>query len=183
MARNLYEIGDARPDDDRRWLNETQERRARIVPMGALMLCLMAGAAAFLLLRTALPGEGRRDPATPDSISDSFTLCDDPAGAACVLSADSYAWRGTRYSVPDIRVPSSDGACPAEIESAARARAALAALMNGGRFEALPAPAKGRTARILTRDGVSLAELMILKGHARPATDGPADWCAEPPAA
>jgi endonuclease YncB( thermonuclease family) len=177
MARNLYDIGDALPDDDRRWLNETQERRARIVPMGALILCLLIGAAAFLLLRTALPGEGRRDPATPDSISDSFALCDDPAGAACVLSADSYAWRGIRYSLPDIRVPSSDGACPQEVERASRARAALAALMNGGRFEALPAPDKGRSARILTRDGVSLAELMILKGHARPASDGPVDWC------
>jgi endonuclease YncB( thermonuclease family) len=177
MARNLYEMGDLRPDEDRSWLNETQERRAKIVPAGLLVLFVTIGLIALMLVKTALPDDGAPEAATVDSISDNFALCDDPRGAACVLSGSSYAWRGTLYRLPDIIVPRPDGACAAEMARAGRARAALAMLMNGGAFEALPAPGKVRSARILTRDGVSLSQIMILKGHARPAADGAVNWC------
>ncbi|MFY9351238.1 MAG: nuclease [Sphingobium sp.] len=179
MARNLYDLGDQCPDPNGAWLNEREEGRSRIVPMGMLVVALAGAGLAVVLLKDSLPDPN--GPAVePTSISDRFALCDDPQGDACVLSGDAYAWRGKRYHVADMKAPdAADPGCAQEAERAAAARIALAAMMNGGAFEARRDPADADpSARLLLRDGVSIGQLMILKGHARPWSDTAPDWCA-----
>jgi len=181
MARNLYDVGDRHPDDAGAWLNDRQEQRTRIVPLGLLLIALgIAGAAALLLAKILpAPGEAANQAATPMTINDRFALCDDAKGDACILSANAYAWRGRRYHLADVSVPSEANArCPAEADRAKKGRAALAAMLNGGAFEAQPDSADtDPSAQLLMRDGVSIGQLMILKGHARLWSRDPIDWC------
>ncbi|HAF41300.1 MAG TPA: nuclease [Sphingobium sp.] len=181
MARSLYEMGDRRPAEPGNWLNERRERRTRVLPIGLLCLVLVIAMLAAAFIGQALPSaEETARRAGTASISDRFALCDDLRGDACVLAADAYAWRGHRYHLSDISVPARTNArCPLEARRAEQGRIALAAMMNGGAFDARPDPADADpSARILARDGVSLGELMILKGHARPWSARPIDWCA-----
>lgn len=181
MARNLYDVGDRTPDDAGSWLNEKQEKRARVVPIGTLCVALALAIGGALLLGQFLPAADEADkaPAPTATITDEFALCDDSKGDACVLGADAYAWRGQRYHLADISVPSAiDAHCPKEAERARKGRSALLAMMNGGAFQALPDAADtDPSARILLRDNVSIGQLMILKGHAKPWSDKPVNWC------
>jgi endonuclease YncB( thermonuclease family) len=180
MARNLYDVGDRCPERTGSWLNEKEERRSRVMPLGGLLLALLVGVVGLLLLSRIVPASGSHPAVAATRIDQDFDACDDPQGAACVVDADHYAWRGRLYRVADMRAPSlSRPACPAEAAAAARGRAALRAMMNGGGFDALPDPSgPDASARLLIRDGVSLGQLMVLKGHARPWSDRRPDWCA-----
>jgi hypothetical protein len=182
MARNLYDVGDRHPDESGAWLNDKQEQKARVVPIGLLLGALAIAGAIALLLAKILPApdDTAKQVAAPTSINEPFALCDDVRGDACILSANAYAWRGTRYHLADISVPSGTAPrCPAEAERAQKGRAALAAMVNGGAFEARPDAADpDPAARLLLRDGVSIGQLMILKGHAKPWSRTPIDWCA-----
>lgn len=181
MARNLYDVGDRTPDDTGSWLNEKQEKRARVVPIGMLLGALALAIGGAIMFGRLLPTASEADKiaATTTSITDEFALCDDSKGSACVLSADSYAWRGQLYHIADISVPSAiDARCPEEADRARKGRATLLAMMNGGAFNALPDAADSDpSARILLRDNVSIGQLMILKGHAKPWSGKPIDWC------
>lgn len=181
MARSLYDVGDRNPDRDNRWLNDRQEKPARVVPAGLVLGALIIAALGVMLVKTVLPSPASASAQdAPTMIADQFALCDDPKGQACVLTADSYAWRGHLYHLTGISVPSLTGArCAQEADLARRSRITLAAMMNGGRFDARPDPADSDLdARLLMRDGVSLGTLMILKGQAKEASAQPIDWCA-----
>lgn len=182
MARNLYDLGDRTPDQHGAGVDDDAEDRSRIVPVGMVLLALLVAGVAIFLFRTAMPSAAStlhsQDAAT--SITAEFALCDDPNGQACVLSPDSYAYAGQRYHLSDIRGPSLTGA-PCEAQRAQQGRIALAAMLNGGTFAALPDSADSdRSARLLVRDGVSLGQLMVLKHHARTWSRGPINWCADP---
>lgn len=181
MARNLYDVGDRTPDDTGSWLNEKQEKRARVLPIGMLFGAMALAIGGALMFGWLLPAssEADRTAAATTSITDEFALCDDSRGGACVLGADAYAWRGQRYHVADISVPSAiDARCPQEADRARKGRAALLAMMNGGAFQALPDAADtDPSARILLRDNVSIGQLMVMKGHAKPWSGKPTNWC------
>lgn len=182
MARNLYDVGDRSPRQSDGWLNEKQDGRTRVLPTGLLLGALLIGGIGYLLLQSALPTSTAED--RPDGvivISDSFTSCDDPAGMACTLSSGSYAYRGRSYHLSDVSTPSlDDPRCPHEADLARQGRAALVSMMNGGAFETRPDSADADpSARILLRDGVSIGQLLILKGYAKPWSNKPVDWCAQ----
>lgn len=179
MARNLYDLGDRTPDPSGAWLHDKQESRTRIVPVGIILVALLIAGGAILLFKDMLPAPEHAEVVGPTTISERFESCDDLTGDACILSADSYAYKGQRYRVADISVPSqADAKCPAEAELAQQGRTALAAMINGGAFDARPDPVDpDPSARLLVRDGVSLGQLMILKGHARPWSPKPINWC------
>lgn len=187
MARNLYDVGDSRPSQSGKFLRESSEAQPGSMPWGMLLIALVAGGAAigaifFSLSDVEIGSSGNAaDPAAPSTftISDRFSLCDDEAGDACVLSPSTYSWRGHVYHVSDIVTPGIfDTRCPAEAALAARGRRAFAAMLNGGGFEARPDAADNDpSARLLIRDGVSLGELMVTKGYAKPWTRDAVDWC------
>ena len=180
MAHNLYEPGDRAFDPSGAWLHDRQDGPATIVAGGIILVALVIAAAAILLFKDLMPAADHGAVAARPTISEQFGLCDDLTGAACVLSADSYAYKGHYYRLADISVPSQIGAkCPDEAERAQQGRIALAAMMNGGAFEARRDPIDpDPAARVLVRDGVSIGQLMILKGHARPWSPKPIHWCA-----
>lgn len=185
MARNLYDLGDAQPDGAHGWMDEQPEKRGLVLPQQWVLIALALSAACLAFFHTLMPlaHSIAAEPAPASSIEQinvDFALCDDPKGAACVLSADSYAYRGTLYHLADIRAPSlAHPFCPREEEMARRSRLALRAMMNGGAFQAARDATDAHPgARILTRDGVSLGQLMIFKGHARPWSNKPMNWCA-----
>ena len=141
MAHNLYEPGDRAFDPSGAWLHDRQDGPATIVAGGIILVALVIAAAAILLFKDLMPAADHGAVAARPTISEQFGLCDDLTGAACVLSADSYAYKGHYYRLADISVPSQIGAkCPAEAERAQEGRIALAAMMNGGAFEARPDP-------------------------------------------
>lgn len=188
MARNLYDVGDHRASQSGKFLRESSgESQPGSMPWGMLLGALAVGGLAIGAIIASLsgievgPGGNASDPAAPSTltISDRFNLCDDEAGDACVLSASTYSWRGHVYHVSDIVAPGMfEGRCAAEADLARRGRHALAGMLNGGAFEARPDAADNDPyARILVRDGVSLGELMVMKGYARPWTKDAVDWC------
>lgn len=187
MARNLYDVGDSRPSQSGKFLRENSEAQPGSMPWGMLLIALLVGGAAIGAIFFSLSGieigsgGNASDAAGPSTytISDRFSLCDDDEGEACVLSPSTYSWRGKLYHVSDIVTPGIfDAKCPAEADLAARGRHALAGMMNGGDFEARPDVADSDPqARLLVRDGVSLGELMVMKGYAKPWTKDEVDWC------
>lgn len=187
MARNLYDVGDNRPSQSGKFLRESSEAQPGSMPWGMLLIALVVaglaigGIVASLSGMEMRAGDNATDPAAPSTftISDRFSLCDDQAGDACVLSPSTYSWRGHVYHVSDIVTPGIfDTRCPAEAALATQGRRAFAAMLNGGSFEARPDAADSDPfARLLIRDGVSLGELMVTKGYAKPWTKDAVDWC------
>jgi len=181
MARNLYDVGDRTPDEEDGWLNEKQEKRSKVVPIGLVAIALALGIGGTMLAMQVMPASSApANTLSPvNSIADEFSLCDDARGDACVLSADAYAWRGKRYHLADIQGPSEiEPQCPQEAALARKGRAALMAMMNGGAFQTLQDSADNDpAARVLMRDGVSIGQLMILKGHAKAWSRDPVNWC------
>jgi hypothetical protein len=178
MARNLYDMGDKPASAADGWLREQQDGRARILPRGAMLLALALGGTGALLLKDIIPSASRSDAVSAITVVDAFAACDDPAGSACLLSAGRFAWHGRSYRIADVAAPEvASAGCEAEAEIAQKARATMLALMNGGAFEARPAPGDDN-ARILVRDGVSLGSILILKGYAKPVSDKSHNWCA-----
>lgn len=184
MAYTLHETGDRNSHRGPDW-HVRRERGSRILPHGLLLLAMAIGAGAIFLLGPTLIGDngGVTQASAPTTISDAFTICDDSGGNgdghACVLSADAYVWRGQRYHIADIRALTPDDTCDAPAVQSLAGRAALVTLLNGGTVEVWPGPADSDPAsRLLIRDGVSLGQLMILKGYARSPGAPPAPGCA-----
>lgn len=175
MARNLYDIGDQRSSGEP-WVRDREDRPQRVIPIGSMVIALLLGVAGILVFNYSVPDPDADKPAST-IIIDSFQACDDPAGNGCTLSADRYSWHGRTYRIADIRAPSLEKPrCPQEADLAQKGRMALLGLMNGGAFDAHPAPSGGSD-RILLRDGVSLGTILVLKGYAKPAGNDAIDWC------
>ncbi|MFZ2996944.1 nuclease [Sphingobium sp.] len=184
MADTLHEQGDRNIHRGNEW-HIPREGSSRILPQGLLLIALVIGVGAVLLVGPTLTGSGGVTQASaPMTISDAFTVCGDTGGNAdghaCVLSADTYVWRGQRYHVADMRAPTPEDAhCDAEKTAALAGRDGLLTMLNGGTVEVWPGPADADpAARLLIRDGVSLGQLMILKGYGRTPTAEPTDACA-----
>jgi hypothetical protein len=181
MARNLYEMGDQPPELTGEWLNERDEKRSRLVPVGMVLAAIAFAGAAVMLAAQILPADGKApEVQAPMSIDETFALCDGSTGQSCVLSADRYSYHGRTYRLTGMQVPNLEKPrCKMEADRAVQARRTLAILLNGGVFDALADPSqKDPDVRILTRDGVSIGQLMILKGQARSLSDGAINWCA-----
>ncbi len=179
MARNLYDLDDRPSGRTDNWLREKQDSRARILPVGSMLLALLLAAALAFVMQDFLPAA---DPPGADAstvINEDFTLCDDAVTSPCVLSASEYVHQGQHYRLADISVPSlAWPRCAAEGDLARHGRMAFLGMLNGGSLEAARDPTDtDPQARILRRDGVSLGSLMIAKGFAKPWSATPINWC------
>jgi endonuclease YncB( thermonuclease family) len=68
-------------------------------------------------------------------------------------------------------------ACPAASNLSWLAARRLRDLLNTGPFDLDVTTEQDSRARLVTRDGRSLGEMLIEEGFARPRTDAPPDWC------
>ena len=108
-----------------------------------------------------------------------FMLCEALPHITCVWSGDSFFLRGELIRLADIVAPERyTSACPAASNLSWLAARRLRDLLNAGAFE-LDAATTGQDprARLVTRDGRSLGDLLIEEGFARPKVDAPPDWC------
>lgn len=184
MARGLYDIDDRTAG--RFSLHDAgKEKRPNGFPLKTILLALLGGAAVILAIGPQLlwsqPESTGNGPRFGGIIIDTtFDSCGNGARAACVLSPREFAYGDRTYHLSDVRTP--DGqfpACDAEEQLAGKAKRTFIGILNGGAFESLPDPSDSDpAARILMRDGVSIGQIMIAKGVAKPWAPKPYNWCA-----
>ncbi|BAV65393.1 hypothetical protein [Sphingobium cloacae] len=186
MAQGLYDIDDRQagrfnPHEAGR------EKRKGGLPLTALFLALLGGAAAILAIGPQLlwsqpeSHQGGSGFGGGLVINATFDACSSEArAAACVVSPREFSYGSTTYHLSDIRTPDAQfPACDAEAQLAGKATRTFIGILNGGAFESLPDPTDSDpAARILMRDGVSIGQIMIAKGVAQPWAPQPYNWCA-----
>ncbi|MBB3981121.1 endonuclease YncB(thermonuclease family) [Sphingobium fontiphilum] len=179
MARNLYDVDDRQASGSDAWLQEREDRRTGIVPMGTLIVALLLAGALAWVLKDLLPGSRQPGADLSIRVSETFTPCGDDMSTSCLISANEFMLSGKSYRIADISVPSlTNPQCPAEARLADQSRRAMLSMMNGGAFEARKDPTESDSrARILLRDNVSLGSVLIAKGLARSWSPAPVDWC------
>lgn len=115
---------------------------------------------------------------------------DGPAGrrrvgrdaAVRVIDGDTIDVDGVRIRLLGIDTPETHPArCPYEAELGARATRRLEALLAEGDFELVPSGRDedryGRKLRLVEREGVSLGDVLVSEGLARPYGNGRRPWC------
>jgi micrococcal nuclease len=118
-----------------------------------------------------------------------FAPCNASPRITCVVDGDTLWYRGTKIRLADINTPEvSRPACSGEARLANRATERLIALLNEGPFAIKRAGIRdedryGRKLRIVTRDGVSLGEVLVAEGLAERWTGRRREWCAVTPQA
>jgi Micrococcal nuclease (thermonuclease) homologs len=111
-----------------------------------------------------------------------FFLCGTAKQDDCVITADSFMLNGQKIriagiEVPDIRKP----ACEAERIKASDAKLRVRAFLDSGPFDVHAAHAgdedsSGQKIRAISRNGVSLSDILVREGLARrPGSAG--GWC------
>ncbi|MGZ8346984.1 MAG: thermonuclease family protein, partial [Allosphingosinicella sp.] len=105
------------------------------------------------------------------------------AAAVRVIDGDTIDVDGVRIRIAGIDTPETHPArCRYEAELGARATRRLAALLGEGEFELVPIGRDedryGRKLREIVRDGVSLGDVLVAEGLARPYGNGRRPWCA-----
>jgi micrococcal nuclease len=105
------------------------------------------------------------------------------AGPVRVIDGDTFDYQGTRVRIADIDTPEVHGRCAYESELAARATQRMRALLAAGPFEMQPLASGrdedryGRKLRIVTRNGHSLGDLLVVEGLARTWSGRREPWC------
>ncbi len=179
----LYEMGDRRDYGHRDAASRRQETRQAILPIRAVTIMAAIAAAGSWYLGN-IPGSNMPEQQDYELVSLSFQPCDDRVLNDCVIDGGHFVYKGQNFAIGDVATPSvTSPACPAEATLGLRNREQLLALLNGGAFEMRadirPTDTAGRKLRLLSRDGVSLGQLLIGQGVARPA-GAPARWCDRP---
>ncbi len=132
--------------------------------------------------RTTLPPPITWEPPIGDPHQAEFTICSGPIRANCVVDGDTFWFEGIKIRIADIDAPEiSEPACADEAKAAEVAKARLLDLLNSGRFRLIAGwrdeDRYGRKLRVVSRDGVSLGEMLVREGLAR-RWEGPRlDWC------
>lgn len=97
----------------------------------------------------------------------------------CVVDGDTFWVQGVKVRIADIDAPEINGHCGYERRLAIKSRDRLLALLNAGPFQ-LRTQGKdrfGRTLALVTRDGVSIGEVLVKEGLARVWKGRREPWC------
>jgi micrococcal nuclease len=106
-------------------------------------------------------------------------FCSGYARHSCVTDGDTFWFEGERIRLVDIDTPEPGGRCVEERLLAARSAGRLAELLAGGfAIERTGVDYWGRTLARVSIGGVSVGQLMIAEGLARPWKGRrERDWC------
>ncbi|PZU59790.1 MAG: hypothetical protein DI547_04750 [Sphingobium sp.] len=157
-----------------------------LMPSRLLLLAIVLAVIGYIQLRDrlSLPGAVASTD-TPaylmDSIKAPFALCGSGSSQNCVADGGSIVLRGAVVMLDDVSVPRAIGsACPAEHAIGIKAAARLRALLSDGAFDIDRAmtgnDTPGRFHARLTRDGMSIGQMLVSEGLAR--HPGAGGWCA-----
>jgi micrococcal nuclease len=120
--------------------------------------------------------------AARDSYQAEFTICSGPVRANCVVDGDTFWFEGTKIRIADIDAPEiSEPGCVGEARAGEMAKTRLLDLLNAGRFRLISGGRDqdryGRQLRIVAREDISLGEMLVREGLARPWDEPDLEWC------
>ena len=112
----------------------------------------------------------------------SFGICFGPDRYSCVVDGDTIWFEGRKIRIADINTPEiSSPGCAAEERLGQQAKIRLQALLNQGAFSLQSIDRDqdqyGRDLRIITRDGQSLGEILVVEGLAERWQGTRRNWC------
>jgi endonuclease YncB( thermonuclease family) len=114
---------------------------------------------------------------------DAFVLCGGTQRQNCVIDGDTIRYGGIKIRLADIDTPEVfSPKCPSEAARGRRATQRLLELLNAGPFRLVGSGDRdedryGRKLRTVERDGVSVGEVLIAEGLARPWDGARRSWC------
>lgn len=159
-------------------------RGKRRVGFGIAMLWAAAFFAVAAIASFALPYVLPKQQAArgPDIVFLALPMCRNGQGNDCVIDGDTFRLDGQSIRVADIDTPETrDYGCAAEKALGDRATARMRQLLNAGPFELRPYDRDedqyGRKLRIVTRDGLSLGQILVAEGLARTWDGARHPWC------
>lgn len=174
-------------------------KRARIVPVaagagrtrgwrpsataGGMVLAAVLVAGALAWQPVSLWAFGAISRAAPGAaVSIRFHQCAGASDTNCVIDGDTVRFSGMTVRIADIDTPETrDYGCASEKALGDRATRRMRELLNAGPFTVGGYPRDedvyGRKLRILTRDGVSLGEMLVAEGLARKWDGARHPWC------
>ena len=112
-----------------------------------------------------------------------FKVCTGPVPRTCVVDGDTIWLEGEKIRIADIDTPEiGEAKCQSEHDRGILARDRLAGLLNEGKFDVIPGGGRnedqyGRKLRVLTRDGLSLGNVLVSEGLARTWSGQREPWC------
>jgi micrococcal nuclease len=167
------------------FMRRLDRRRQRARRKSAVAVALVAALGAAIGLAAAERGAPDVTAAAPDDRSvvvRPFTVCHTGGGTNCVVDGDTVWVDGVKIRVLDIDAPETHPPrCPREADLGERATQRLAELLNAGPFELVvdgrDTDRYGRQLRRIERDGVSLGDVLVREGLARPYGSGRRSWC------
>jgi endonuclease YncB( thermonuclease family) len=160
-----------------------------------IAVVVLAAVLAFIAALWLLQGAGRSAGPPPadaasvlpvagpgDGISARFGLCHSGGGTNCVVDGDTFWLAGEKYRFAGIDTPETHPArCADEQARGDAATLRLQALLNAGAFSLRSIDRDtdryGRKLRDVTRGGVSLGDVLIAEGLARPYGGRRRSWC------
>lgn len=145
----------------------------------AVTVALVAGVGAAIGLAVPMGASGGRPSAMPGR---DFTICHTGGGTNCVVDGDTVWIDGVKIRVADIDAPETHPPrCASEADLGDRATRRLAALMSAGPFELRAVDRDedryGRKLRVITRNGRSLGDQLVIEGLARTWEGRRRPWC------
>ncbi|MBB3764521.1 thermonuclease family protein [Sphingomicrobium lutaoense] len=118
------------------------------------------------------------------SFTGGFSICHEGGGYNCVVDGDTIYIEGQKIRILDIDAPEThDYRCPEEKALGDRATRRLHQLVNSGQVTAARAPGErdedryGRKLSVVMVDGVSVGNVLVGEGLARPYGGGRRSWC------
>lgn len=111
-----------------------------------------------------------------------FYLCGTAKQDDCVVTPDTFMLKGQKIRIAGIEVPSiKKPRCEAERIKASDAKLRVRAFLDAGPFDVVAANAgdedsRGQKIRAVTRNGVSLSDILVREGLAR-RPGAPGGWC------
>lgn len=163
-----------------------RHRRGRArVSLGELRLVVLAGLAIGLAVpgvewwRSSAPASGD---ASAAGVTRSFGQCHTGGGTDCVVDGDTFWIDGEKIRVADIDAPETHPSrCAEEARLGNAATDRLQALLNAGPVTLVSIDRDtdryGRKLRVVERGGVSLGDMLVNEGLARPWEGRRRPWC------
>ncbi len=152
---------------------------------GVAMLVAIAFGAAYTGLGVDLgvaASTVMASPPAPDRLSAQFSLCGESRRVNCVVDGDTFWFQPKKIRIADIDAPElTPPRCEAERAKGMAAKRRLLALLNAGTFSIVSNGRKedryGRELRTVTRNGLSIGDILVAERLARRWDGGRQPWC------
>ena len=164
----------------RYWVKRRRQRHS-IYPLAAAVL-VATFAVGIVVTNDPIASASMTQLASIASIP-RFKVCTGPVPRTCVVDGDTIWLEGEKIRIADIDTPEiGEAKCQSEHDRGILARDRLAGLLNEGKFDVIPGGGRnedqyGRKLRVLTRDGLSLGNVLVSEGLARTWSGQREPWC------